>query len=495
MNKLFIIIFSLIQSTAFATERFVSTATPLYETSKLQRKKVQIISGSKIQVLQALSSKSKVKIISEPYLSGRRNRTGTTGWISHSHYTTRTRRLVSKDELFDTVKQTSRALPEVSEPRIKSPCTSCETHDQPAPTNFKFQPGCEALKRIETFPSQASEQKLQQCTNSLIALAKKYSMASGYFKGVGGKKFQKVNRYKFFSTLTKKLNPLEKNFIGHILTLSGEAYGLASMSRLTSPRSPPHLQEMAAISMVIENRKRNTIEQAVERKEKLRDYKSKYKLSSNVPDSQVYGKIDSEIAKLRRQKEDLEKESTRLPTKAAVAESARKIKTLRNKINALNKDKSWLKLHQNKKSNITALDIALDGNGVQFSMYSKVTPPSTDTPNYPHWFKAISPDFNKARKTAIKGYVKFLKSKSSLPKNVMNYYSTVMRTPPTWATSGKLKNKTIRFGGLKLSSDPSYKGTTYQCGVKRSSGKTHKKLGHCFYSGAWNYTGHGFGGS
>lgn len=495
MLKLFIILIFLLQSTAFATERFVSTATPLYETSKLQRKKVQIIGGSKIQVLQALSSKSKVKIISEPYLSGRRNRSGTTGWISHSHYTTRTRRLVSKDELFDTVERTSRALPEVNEPRIKPPCTSCETHHQPAPTSFKFQPGCEALKRIETFPSQASEQKLQQCTNSLIALAKKYSMASGYFKGVGGRKFQKINRYKFFSTLMKKLNPMERNFIGHILTLSGEAYGLTSMSRLTSPKNPPHLQEMAAISMVIENRKRNTIEQAIKRKEKLDDYKTKYRLGRGSSDSQIYSKIDAEVAKLRRQKVDLEKKSTRLPTKAAVAESARKIKILRDKINALNKDKSWLKLHENKKSNITALDIALDGNGVQFSMYSKITPPESKTPNYPHWFKAISPDFDKARKTAVKGYVKYLKSKSSLPKNVMNYYSTTMKTPPRWATSGRLKNKTIRIGGLKLSSDSSYKGTTYQCGVKRSSGNTHKKLGHCFYSGSWNYTGHGFGGN
>ena len=191
MGKFLFFIFTL-PYTLHASERMVSKDTPLYETSSLQRKKVQILNGSRIKILQSLKSKSKIRIMSEPYLSGRRDRSGTDGWIHGSHYTKRTRRVITRDELFDTVEQATKTIPEVRTPRLSPPCTSCEIKKRKSSDSKKYQPGCEALKKIETFPTEANEQKLKKCTDSLISLAKKLSMSSGHFKGVGGQKFQKI---------------------------------------------------------------------------------------------------------------------------------------------------------------------------------------------------------------------------------------------------------------------------------------------------------------
>ena len=362
---------------------------------------------------------------------------------------------------------------------------------------MSFLPGCQELKFVEIDQTSANEERLEQCVNSIIQKGSRYARMSRFYRGVGGRKFPRLDRNRFFHALMNRLNPLEKNFIGHILTLSGEVYGLTSIRRIIPPVDPPHLQEMAAISMVLENRRRATIELARQRSEKMNEYKRSFGLGRRSSDRDVYLNIDREIKRRRRQKRDLERRSRRLHSQTQVREVRRAIASERTSINQLVRDLNWLKLHRNKREDTTALDIALDGDGVQFSMYSRNIPDQSRTPNYPHWFKTISPDFQRARRTSIKGYLKYLEVKPSLPRDVMNYYSTIMKTPPRWVNSSQLRNRTITIRDgrrrLVLNSDPMFDGTTYQCGESRRSGSNLRKVGHCFYSGSWNYYGHPFG--
>mgnify|MGYP001212863187 CR=1 FL=1 len=129
----------------------------------------------------------------------------------------------------------------------------------------------------------------------------------------------------------------------------------------------------------------------------------------------------------------------------------------------------------------------------------------SDQPNYPHWFKVISPDYSRARDKAISAFSTFKRVQSTLPKNVKYYYAHTRdkREPPKWASNKSIKSASIRFKvgrkTLRLNTDPIYSNTkgknaTYKCGVSRQGKFNQKKAGHCFFSGRWNYHGHIFGG-
>ena len=63
----------------------VTRDTPLYQTKRLRRVKLQVIRNSKVEVLQRDGELLRVRISYEPELNGRRNRQGSLGWVRSNH--------------------------------------------------------------------------------------------------------------------------------------------------------------------------------------------------------------------------------------------------------------------------------------------------------------------------------------------------------------------------------------------------------------------------
>lgn len=492
-------------TTSAGESRFVIQDTPLYLGSNLEKQKVRLLKDSKLEVIESKNNKIKIRIIHEPFLQGRRNRSGETGWISINQKEKRTRRAITKDDLFGTVQLSRKVAKATQGPIIKRPCTDCdlahekqkyiEERKESVKNPIKYQKGCEELKKFQVGKKNISSQKLKTCVNSIIKLAKSKSKVKGYYRGIGKKRLRKVSRHKFYSSLAQSLNPLEEDFIGHILTAAGEADSLVNQTRLNPPKKPPHYQEMMAINLVLENRKRSAIASAKEYQKDIKEIRKRFGLNKNVSLSKIINKIIKE-------KKRLENQSTRLSAK----EAKRKMPKIKAEIKRLRALIGKLKTNSRSKMKTSVLDVALDKS--QFSIYLDKgvnKRAKSHEPNYPHWFKIISTDYSRARDNAISAFIKFNKTKPTLPQNVKYYYAHTSnkRSPPKWALNKSVKSAPLRFKigrkTLRLNSDPIYsnikgKNATYKCGVKRQGNFKQKKAGHCFFSGRWNYYGHTFGG-
>ena len=139
-----------------------------------------------------------------------------------------------------------------------------------------------------------SKKNLQTCIDSIIRYAKKKSYVRGHFRGIGKSKLRKVSRRKFYSALAKDLHPLEEDFIGHILTASGEADELVKLKRFNKKPPPPHYQEMMAINLVLENRKSSAIRAAKEYELEAKAIRKKFSLPKNVSTTRMIEKIKKE---------------------------------------------------------------------------------------------------------------------------------------------------------------------------------------------------------
>ena len=514
--KFIFIFILLICPTIKAEEKIISQSTNLFETENLTQKIVTIISETQIKIIKKTKQSAKIEIVFEPYKKDRRNRKGTIGYISNTDLQNNTIPMVTLDSLFDSKKNpTKDTFHEVNDNfekgiEVQLSCASKqfeegedniddETIKDDSPNKLS---GCDELKKLGQHSMTLNEEKLNKCIDSIIELGKKGAEIEGNYLGIGKMKMPKISRNKFFSNLINKLRPVELDFIGHILTTSGEAYGLTMIERLNDPKYPPHLQEMMAISMVLENRKLDTINKAKWYNEEMKNLKIKYQLSSTTANTVIYSKMKGEISIIQTEKKELEEKSKRLKTDAEVALYRNKINEKRNQLMEKTKYLSKLMSLKNLKENITTLDIALEGNGVQFSMYSNSMPNTEEVPNYPHWYKTISGDFKKARETSVKSFIKYQKIKKSLPTDVVNYYSTILKKPPNWANSQNLKLTTITVmdnqKNLKLNTDPAFTNLrngngTYKCGVTRTETIEQAKVGHCFYAGNYQFFGHNFG--
>ena len=489
--------------------RYVKKDTPLYlyyKSKKDKRLKIYLKSGSKIEIINPYKYKNKqeIKIVYEPSKADRRDRTGETGWISLEENGDNFRKPITKDELFETVKLTDKIKKASKGPVLKKPCTTCDLAYEKqrkeeikrTRKNPKFKKGCEDLQKIGTVSEKyISKKNLQTCIDSIIRYAKKKSYVSGHFRGIGKSKLRKVSRKKFYSALAKNLHPLEEDFIGHILTASGEADELVKLKRLNKKPPPPHYQEMMAINLVLENRKRSAISAAKDYEQEVKAIRKRFSLPKNVSTSRL-------IQEIKKEKKRLEDQSTRLGRKEAKV----KMPKIRKEIKRLRTLASKLKVLSRAKIKTSILDIALDES--QFSIYldtgvNKRAKPHE--PNYPHWFKVISKDYKDARGKALTAFLKFQKNKSKMPKNAKYYYAHTRSKikPPGWVHDKATKPVALRFKEgnkiLRLNSDPIFsnrkrKNSTYKCGTKRPSQFQKKRAGHCFFSGNWNYFGHSFGG-
>jgi len=94
---------------------------------------------------------------------------------------------------------------------------------------YNWHPGCEVLKTPITAQSKVM---LTQCLDSIKEVLR------------NGKKLKASDRSKVFPMFYEKLNPIEQEFLAHMVTSIGEAGVLA-----------PPVEEMVAIMMVLDNRK------------------------------------------------------------------------------------------------------------------------------------------------------------------------------------------------------------------------------------------------
>ena len=102
--------------------------------------------------------------------------------------------------------------------------------------------------------------KLKTCLTNLIQVGKNGAEVTGakyVGRNASGKIYkstQAISSKLFFKNIFNKLNIKERNFLGRILTSIGEAGNITNYERPYDKVKKPHLQEMMAINMVLENR-------------------------------------------------------------------------------------------------------------------------------------------------------------------------------------------------------------------------------------------------
>lgn len=365
---------------------------------------------------------------------------------------------------------------------------------------LKFHKSCEILKDPVTQNNDENVNKLQNCLNNLIQVGMSGAKVKGA-KFVIKNKHGEIIRSRqalspkiFFNNLFDKLNVKERNFLARIITSIGEAGTITNYYRKYDTDKKPHLQEMMAINMVLENR----VAEVKEINEKHKELKEKaQEIYPTLSDKKLIEQLKSDVKGISR-----------------AMYHAKQEKSLVKKIRKHFSDMiSGVENYRPELSNVSSLDMAIDAKGYAFSMYSKIYKKISryKTYNYPSWYKVISKDAEDYHDNALRAYILFNKAmlEGKYSKGVTHYYSTCYKKPEFSIVSKakrrypKLVDIAFKIDG-KMRYTITHKKFTSKRGIHSpfscnriltpKQRRLKNRTGHCFYSNVlWKYYGHNFG--
>lgn len=367
-------------------------------------------------------------------------------------------------------------------------------------TQVKFQKGCEVLKNLVTDESNENVESLKTCISSLINIGMEkaqVSRAKFEIKNEEGKviaSYPAVSPHIFFGNIYKKLNQKEINFLGKILTSIGEAGSISTEIWSFTKEKPPHFQEMMAINMVLENR----LEDVINLNQKHESFIKQAK--------EIYPGLNNKELSLRIMQDATDMNRTIYHAKGKEKDQLKEIKKdFYSMIRAL-------KEFDPNYKNLTYLDMAMDKNGIAFSMYAGIKQKIKRGGKYPYrgWYKVISKSVERYYDIAVRSYIKFnkIKEENNYQKGVTHYYSTCVEKPEFAKVNKqekrypKLEHVSFDFDGqtyyTKIHKEYSSKRGSrypYSCNITLNAKQRSSILrtGHCFYSNVgWKYYGHIF---